>query len=109
MSSGKSNPLARIPGVDTILGTDEAAPLIAKYGHTKLVQCIRDQLAIIRAGLQRTPDSPIHTASDLLVEVENTLTNLNQGSLQTKGLNAILTITKTTTPTIAIVLYCLAR
>ena len=51
MSSGKSNPLARIPGVDTILGADEAAPLIAKYGHTKLVQCIRDQLAIIRAGL----------------------------------------------------------
>ena len=83
MSSGKSNPFARIPGVDTILGTDEAAPLIAKYGHTKLVQCIRDQLAIIRAGLQRTPDSPIPTASDLLAEVENTLSHLNQGSLQT--------------------------
>ena len=52
MSSGKSNPLARIPGVDTILGADEAAPLIAKYGHTKLVQCIRDQLSTVRAGFQ---------------------------------------------------------
>ena len=71
MSSGKSNPLARIPGVDTILGAEEAAPLIAKYGHTKLVQCIRDQLSIIRAGLQRKPDSPIPTASDLLAEVKN--------------------------------------
>ena len=83
MSSGKSNPLARIPGVDTILGAEEAAPLIAKYGHTKLVQCIRDQLSIIRVGLQRKPDSPIPTASDLLAEVKNTLSHLDQGSLQT--------------------------
>ncbi len=82
MNSGKTNPLANIPGVDTILGADEAAPLVNKYGHAELVQCIRAQLSTIRAYLKSAPGSSIPTVADLLSEAEATLDSQNRGSLQ---------------------------
>lgn len=58
-----TNPLARLPSVDSLLDHPEAAELKQRYGHTAVVAALRAELAQLREAIKTQPDFAWNSAN----------------------------------------------
>jgi L-seryl-tRNA(Ser) seleniumtransferase len=62
MTSASTNPLAKLPSVESLLGHPDTADLLVCYGHAAVVSALRGHLEEVRESLKKQPELTVETS-----------------------------------------------